>query len=382
MSNITLPLTTLSRRSMFRPTHSAVRRSSWSAGNEGSLAEFLGEDDQASTVPSSLNEMQDCGFPEDSSNNEDFECWAVHPFWQGVGHHPRVYNSCNSLTADVVVRFGGGRFEFLSEKAILSAKSEFFKRAFSSNFAVATSQVIDLGDEDNSKHIYAMLRFIHGTAYTTIHQRSSVGRNLDFHIDLYLIGEQFDCRDLRHAAADVFFHEAIFLADTHWFPKAVQRILGADAAVLADKFLIDVTVKICVEQVETLVKNKHFMEMALAGDLVDEGGAMKLFLTLGQRVRELSGADVWMSREERLVRAQTELLAAEAALGPVSRSSLAGQIIAARAYNAAHMAVTNAAMITPQPMVAPFAALTSHPPPPAPANHTTVAHRRASVFNK
>ncbi|KAH0021707.1 hypothetical protein KCU78_g6024, partial [Aureobasidium melanogenum] len=49
---------------------------------------------------------------------------------------PILYNLGNVVTSDIVVRFGGGRYEFLSEKAILSAKSGYFKRAFSSKFPV------------------------------------------------------------------------------------------------------------------------------------------------------------------------------------------------------------------------------------------------------
>ena len=49
---------------------------------------------------------------------------------------PILYNVSNVVTSDIVVRFGGGRCEFLSEKAILSAKSGYFKHAFSSKFPV------------------------------------------------------------------------------------------------------------------------------------------------------------------------------------------------------------------------------------------------------
>ncbi|KAG9601110.1 hypothetical protein KCU77_g2930, partial [Aureobasidium melanogenum] len=288
---------------------------------------------------------------------------------------PILYNIGNIVTSDIIVRFGGGRYEFLSEKAILSAKSGYFKRAFSSKFPVATADVIDLGGEDNTKHIYTMLSFIHGNTYRKIHQRNTLGRNLDFHIDLYLIGEQFDIRSLRFAAADAFFREGIFLSDTHYFPMAVQRILGADAPVFADQFLVEVTTKICIEQIETLVKNKHFTDMAYAGELADEEMMAKLFLALGQRVRDMSGLDVWRSKEDRLLMAQKEILAAEAAMGPGPwYRSLAGQIMSARAQNAAHSALTNAALLVPQPTWAPppallasqppSAALTSNPPPP------------------
>ncbi|KAK6005370.1 hypothetical protein QM012_008149 [Aureobasidium pullulans] len=288
---------------------------------------------------------------------------------------PILYNVRNVVTSDVVVRFGGGRYEFLSEKAILSAKSGYFKRAFSSSFPVATSDVIDLGDEDPSKHIYAMLSFIHGTTtYRKIHQRNALGRNLDFHIDLYLIGEQFDIRSLRYAAADAFFHEAIFLSDTRYFPMAVQRILGPDAPVFADQFLAEVTTKVCIENIETLVKNEHFTEMALAGELVDEEMMTKLFFALGQRVRALSGMDQWRSKEDRLLMAQKEMMAAEAAMGPGPWDrSVAGRIMALRAQNAAHAALRNAALLVPQPTWAPppailasqppAAALTPNPPP-------------------
>jgi hypothetical protein len=49
---------------------------------------------------------------------------------------PRLFNVGNVVTSDVVVRFNGGRSEFLSEKRILSSMSGYFKHAFSSNFPV------------------------------------------------------------------------------------------------------------------------------------------------------------------------------------------------------------------------------------------------------
>ena len=148
-----------------------------------------------------------------------------------------------------------------------------------------------------------MLCFIHGTTYRKIHQRNTLGRNLDFHIDLYLIGEQFDIRSLRYEAADSFFHAAIFLHDTDYFPLAVQRILGPDAPVFADQFLVEVTTKVCIEHIEKLVKNERFTEMAYAGELADDDMMIKLFLALGQRVRDMTGLDHWRSEEDRLLMA-------------------------------------------------------------------------------
>lgn len=49
---------------------------------------------------------------------------------------PMLYNVENVVTSDVIVRFNGGRSEFLSEKRILSAMSGYFKRAFSGRFPV------------------------------------------------------------------------------------------------------------------------------------------------------------------------------------------------------------------------------------------------------
>ena len=236
--------------------------------------------------------------------------------------------------------------------------------------------MIDLGDEDNAKHIYAMLCFIHGFTYTRIHQRNAVGRNLDFHIDLFLLGEQYDICNLRYAAAMAFFREASFFVDAPWFPLAVQRVIGPDAPVFADQFLVEMTIKVCNEQVARLVDNEQFVEMARAGELADEETMVELFLALGQRVKDVNGHGPWKSNEERLAEAQTELLVAETAVesGPFNRSTLGGQIMAARAQNAAWAALTNRALLGEQPtwapppavlasQVPPAAALASNPPP-------------------
>jgi hypothetical protein len=235
--------------------------------------------------------------------------------------------------------------------------------------------VIDLGDEDNAKHIYAMLSFIHGTTYTKIHQRSAVGRNLDFHIDLYLIGEQFDIRTLRYSAATTFFKEALFFTHTPWFPFALQRVLGPDAPVMADQFLVEICIKICTEQMEILHKNEHFVEMIQAGELADDEMMGKLYLDLGQRVRDMAGHAAWRSNEDRLAEAQRTMLNAEAAMGegPWDRSTLGGQIMAARAQNAAWAALTNLALLVPQPTWAPPPAILASQPPPTAATATGAA---------
>ncbi|KAI4760811.1 hypothetical protein E4T52_03903 [Aureobasidium sp. EXF-3400] len=308
---------------------------------------------------------------------------------------PRLFNVGNVVTSDVVVRFNGGRSEFLSEKRILSSMSGYFKHAFSSNFPVANSDVIDLGDEDNAKHIYAMLSFIHGTTYTKIHQRSAVGRNLDFHIDLYLIGEQFDIRTLRYSAATTFFKEALFFTHTPWFPFALQRVLGPDAPAMADQFLVEICIKICTEQMDILHKNERFVEMIEAGELADDEMMGKLYLALGQRVRDMAGHAAWQSNEDRLAEAQRvrnmagyaawqlsedrlaeaqrTMLTAEAAMGegPWDRSTLGGQIMAARAQNAAWAALTNLALLVPQPTWAPPPAILASQPPPTAATAGT-----------
>lgn len=227
--------------------------------------------------------------------------------------------------------------------------------------------MIDLGDEDNAKRLCAMLCYIHGTPYIRLHQRNAVGHNLDFHIDMYLLGEQFDIRNLRYAAATTFLKEAVFLIDTPWFPMAVSRILGPDAPVLADEYLIEVTIKICVEHIDKLVKNERFVEMARAGELADEETMVELYLALGQHVRDATANGVWQSPEDRLLEAQMNMLAAEAAMGPgpYDRSTLAGQIMAARAENAAWTAQANLAVLAPQPTWAPPPAILASQPPPA-----------------
>ncbi|CAD0082827.1 unnamed protein product, partial [Aureobasidium vineae] len=171
---------------------------------------------------------------------------------------PRLYNVTGVMTSDIVVRFNGGRSEFLSQKAVLSAKSGYFERAFSGNFPVATSDVIDLGDDDNPKHIYAMLCFLHGTDSTFAAFVSRLPRP--------------------------FFFEANAL-----------------------------------------------------------------------RIRDMSRLDVWVSKEQRLFDAQREMLEAEAGMGegPWDASTLAGQIMAARAQNAAYAALSNLALLVPQPTFAP-----------------------------
>ena len=229
--------------------------------------------------------------------------------------------------------------------------------------------MIDLGDEDSAKRICAMLCFMHGTPYTRLHQRNAVGHNLDYHIDLFLLGDQYDIRALRYAAATAFFKEAAFFADAPWFPLAVQRVIGPEAPVMADQFLVEMTIKVCIEKIATLVDNEHFVAMARAGELADEETMVKLYLALGQRVRDVSKKGPLLTAEERLLEAQTNLLVAEIAVesAPVNRSTLGGQIMAARAQNAAWSALSNLALLGQQPTWAPPPAILASQPAPAAA---------------
>jgi hypothetical protein len=45
----------------------------------------------------------------------------------------------NVINSDIVVRYDGGRAEFLAQKCALSSKSGYFKRAFSGGFSVRIS---------------------------------------------------------------------------------------------------------------------------------------------------------------------------------------------------------------------------------------------------
>ncbi|THZ82786.1 hypothetical protein D6C84_05476 [Aureobasidium pullulans] len=350
-----------SRRTMGRGVYSTMSRSrSWSGPDASDMrrhwANHSDSDFYANqSITSSFESLDDM---EAVSINDGVESWGMQPGWHGHGFRPRVYNCTNAVDSDIVVRFGGRRFEFYSVKATLSEKSGFFRRAFDGAFPIATADVVDLGDEDNRRHVYAMLRFLHGTPYTTIHARESMG--LDFHLDMYMLGEQYDIPSLRRAAAQNFFLEATPLADKACFPIALQKILGPDAPVMADPYLQELTIKMCTEQIETLIANQTFKDMALDGELMDGSVLVAMFFAVGERVRTLSGGDLWLSKEERFVNAQAELIAAEAAMGPTPRSFLARQIRAQRAQNAA---ARNIVIGMPQPTIHPFpAALTSHPP--------------------
>jgi hypothetical protein len=231
-----------------------------------------------------------------------------------------------------------------------------------------------------------MLCFIHGSTYTKIHQRCAVGRNLDFHIDLYMMGEQFDVPDLREFAADAFRREAVFFADTSSFPMAVSRVIGPDAPVLADQQLVEVIIKICTEQSSILVENERFVLMARTGELADEEMMVRLFLARGQHIRDMprmTREEVFQSQLNPFDDIHAAMLRAENAMGPGpwDRSTITGQILTARARNAAWTALTNLALLVPQPTWAPPPAiLTSQPPTAAVLGHLTVARVKTSLF--
>jgi hypothetical protein len=121
----------------------------------------------------------------------------------------------------------------------------------------------------------------------------------------------------------------------------------------------------------------------------------RLYLALGGHISEISGEEVWQSDQERLDDAHVAMLRAENAMGPGpwDRSTIAGQIMTARATSAAWTALTNLALMVPQPTWAPppailahqpptAAALAPNAPPPPPVSHPAVAPRAKTSFIK
>jgi hypothetical protein len=205
-----------------------------------------------------------------------------------------------------------------------------------------------------------MLRYLHGTPYYVLnqHMHRHTGVNLDYHIDMYLLGEEFDIPFLRADAAGTFRHEALGLYKEPSFLVAVERILGPEGPAFADQQLAEAALRICADKIEELMTETNFSGHCQQGTLVDESASASLILRLGARITELLGAQAALTQERnlyaRLARFNTR---------PVPDLDYASGL----GYHVGNIGWPwQGQIVLPQRVTGP-AALNSHPPGPAAA---------------
>lgn len=147
----------------------------------------------------------------------------------------------NPLYSNIIIKFG--ECQFHAHKVILAQQSGYFATAFFGRFQVASSPVIDLGDEDDSelltdtvKHLYR-----HGLIYDQLHGMG-FSVSMDKLVDIYQLADKYDIPGLRHYAFDKLYSSATSsFYEPSWnitfrdsFMDCIARVCGPDAVQFAD----------------------------------------------------------------------------------------------------------------------------------------------------
>ncbi|KAG9697413.1 hypothetical protein KCU95_g3711, partial [Aureobasidium melanogenum] len=173
----------------------------------------------------------------------------------------------NRFLSDVTLKFGGQQLS--CHKVVLARRSEYFFRAFSSHFPVASSNEVDLGDDENPEAIRAMIRHIYDLAYDKMIEENTVddsaaystNEDLLFHIAVFTAADKYDVASLRPLVVKKF----IDLMETSWesegFATSIQKLTGPSAGHLADNTLQAAAAAFCAKNLTKLVKKDEFVKM-------------------------------------------------------------------------------------------------------------------------
>jgi hypothetical protein len=168
----------------------------------------------------------------------------------------------------------------------LARKSEYFYRAFSSQFSVhqsgpllliskidteqvATSNEVDLGEDEDPDAIRAMIRHMYDLPYdqmlvdNTANDSAAYSTNEDllFHIGVFTAADKYDVASLRPLVVKKFES----LMETNWegenFAASIQKLTGPSAGHLADNTLQAAAAAFCSKHLIQLVDNDAFVKM-------------------------------------------------------------------------------------------------------------------------
>lgn len=143
-------------------------------------------------------------------------------------------------------------------------------------FQEATSPVIDIGDEEDSDAIYAMLKHFYGTRYA---EQDPTGKDkLSFHLAVYMLGDMYDCDTLRKDAEEKFFSSADVRIFHQQQPRYIhdrdiytlQQVLGPDAAQVADASFQRRLLNQVIRNADMLCQKKAFMNLLVKGEMLDK----------------------------------------------------------------------------------------------------------------
>lgn len=134
---------------------------------------------------------------------------------------------------------------------------------------VATSNEVNLGDDEDPEAIRAMIRHMYDLPYDQMLEDNTAGdsaaystnEDLLFHIGVFTAADKYDVTSLRPLVVKKFES----LMETNWesesFANSIQRLTGPSAGHLADNTLQAAAATFCAKNLTDLVKKDTFVRM-------------------------------------------------------------------------------------------------------------------------
>ncbi|KAG9652276.1 hypothetical protein KCU95_g5253, partial [Aureobasidium melanogenum] len=170
--------------------------------------------------------------------------------------------------SDVLIQFGRQQ-QLRGHKAVLARKCKYFYKAFSGQFSVASSKVIELGDDEDPEAIKAMIRHIYDLPYDQMLEGSTVdgvtnyntNQDLLFHIDVFTAADKYDVASLRPLVVKKFKDLMEIWRSSPKFATSIQKLMGPSAGHLADDTLQAAAVEFCAKNLRTLIHVGDFVNI-------------------------------------------------------------------------------------------------------------------------
>jgi len=135
---------------------------------------------------------------------------------------------------------------------------------------IATSENVDLGDDEDPEVMRAMIRHIYDLPYDQMLEENtanddsaaySTNEDLLFHIGVFTAADKYDVASLRPLVVKKFED----LMETNWegesFATSIQKLIGPSASPLADNTLRAAAAAFCAKNIAQLVKKDAFVKM-------------------------------------------------------------------------------------------------------------------------
>ncbi|KAK6003018.1 hypothetical protein QM012_000863 [Aureobasidium pullulans] len=177
--------------------------------------------------------------------------------------------------SDVTVISGDLRLP--AHRIILAQHSVYFKRAFLGRFSVASSSVIDLGEDDEPDMIRAMIRFMYG-GRAIPYYRLCDDNVIEAMVEMFILADKYDVEGLRAAVCndftrkvDLAFSDLVknISQQNYFITSVVPKMCGPSALPLADKLLQQSIFKLCKMHWASLLLNVDFCALYMTGQLFD-----------------------------------------------------------------------------------------------------------------